>query len=120
MAINSKRKGTVGERDAVHFLNSLGYDTHRTSQVSGRDSADIEGIEGLHLEIKRQEKVSIEQWLQQSERDAGYTGGLPIVMHRRNRESWKVTLRAKVYFTLWEMLIEAYDIKTIWSRLNER
>ena len=36
--MNSKRKGTVGEREAVHFLNNLGFDTHRTSQVCGQDS----------------------------------------------------------------------------------
>lgn len=100
--MNSKRKGTVGEREAVHFLNNLGFETHRTSQVCGKDSADVEGIEGLHLEIKRQEKTAIEQWLQQSERDAGYTGGIPIVMHRRNRETWKVTLRAEEFFKLWQ------------------
>ena len=104
--MNSRRKGKVGELDAVHFLNKLGYETHRTSQVCGQDSADIEGIEGLHIEVKRQEKVSIEQWLQQSERDAKYTGGIPIVMHRRNREQWKVTLRADEFFEIWRQANE--------------
>ena len=120
MPINSKRKGAVGEREAVHFLNNLGYDTHRTSQVCGQDSADIEGIDGLHIEVKRQEKTSIEQWMQQSERDAGYTGGIPIVLHRRNRETWKVTIRAKIFFKLWKLLLKAYDIQTIWRELYER
>ena len=99
--MNSRRKGKTGELDAVHFLNGLGFDTHRTAQVCGRESADVEGIEGLHLEIKRQETVSIEKWLQQSEHDAEYTGGIPVVMHRRNREDWKITLRAEDFFKLW-------------------
>ena len=101
MPINSKRKGAVGEREAAHFLTNLGFNVRRTSQVCGQDSADIEGIDGLHIEVKRQEKTSIEQWMQQSERDAGYTGGIPIVLHRRNRETWKVTIRAEEFFKLW-------------------
>ena len=101
MAINSRNKGRKGELEAAHLLQKYGYEARRTAQVCGKDQADVEGVDGLHIEVKRQETVSIEKWLQQSERDAEYTGGVPIVLHRRNREAWKVTLRADDFFKIW-------------------
>lgn len=101
MAINSRNKGRKGELEAAHLLQKYGYEARRTAQVCGKDQADVEGVDGLHIEVKRQETVSIEKWLQQSERDAEYTGAVPIVLHRRNREAWKVTLRADDFFKIW-------------------
>ena len=99
--MNSRRKGKTGELEAAHLLQKYGYDARRTAQVCGKDQADVEGVDGLHIEVKRQETVSIEKWMQQSEHDAQYTGGIPIVLHRRNREEWKVTLRADDFFKIW-------------------
>lgn len=98
--MNSRAKGKAGELEAVHFLNGMGFNTHRSQQYSGANGdADVEGIEGLHIEVKRNEHLNVEAALQQAERDA--PGGVPVVMHRKNREQWKITLRAEEFFRLW-------------------
>ena len=102
--MNSRAKGKNGELEAAHFLQEIGFSTYRTAQRCGRETADIAGVDGLHIEVKRREKVSIEEWLQQAERDSTGTYNLPVVMHRRNREGWKITLRAADFFELWKRL----------------
>ena len=95
MAINSKRKGKVGELEAVHYLKEKGYENSRRSvQYSGKgneDSADIvDAIPGVHLEIKRTEKCSPYKFLKQAIEDSTLTGknDIPVVMHRQNRKDW--------------------------------
>ena len=57
------------------------------------------GIPGLHIECKRVEKLNIDDALEQSIRDAK-DGELPVVMHRKNRKPWKVTLELDEFMKL--------------------
>lgn len=95
--INSKLKGKVGENELVHKLKDLGFDCHRSQQFKGNtksdDDADVVGIEGLHIECKRNEKLNVESALQQAERDNNNPDNIPVVMWRKNREEWKATVR---------------------------
>jgi Holliday junction resolvase len=93
MAINSKAKGKRGEIEIVRMLREYGYDCRRGQQYCGANGdADVVGLPGLHLEIKRVEKLNVENALRQAEADAK-AGEIPVVMHRANREEWKVTMR---------------------------
>lgn len=99
--MNSRSKGKRGELELSHVLNSHGFDTHRGQQYSGANGdADVVGINGLHIECKRSERTSIEDWMKQSESDAR-DGEMPCVMHRRNNEEWKVTVRLADFLKLW-------------------
>ena len=90
--MNSRQKGKRGELELVHILREYGFDVRRGQQYCGANGdADIVGIEGLHIECKRVEKLNINDALMQSTEDARY-GEVPCVMHRRNGEPWKVTL----------------------------
>ena len=103
--INSRDKGKRGELEAAHFLTDAGYPASRGRQYSGRDDApDIvcNSLPGIHWEIKRVEQLNIESALKQAEHDAG--NKLPIVMHRRNGNEWKLTLRASTFAPLLGML----------------
>ena len=94
MAINSKKKGKRGELEVVHFLKDRGYNARRGVQYKGTpDSPDIEceELNFLHFEVKSAESLNIEKALQQSISDAG-ENQMPIVVHRKNKEKWKVTL----------------------------
>ena len=103
--MNSRDKGKRGELEWAHFLQELGYPARRTAQRCGLDgTADVDGVEGLHFEVKRREKGNTEVWLQQAERDAFGTGNIPVVAHRRNKETWKITLRAKDFMDIWQKL----------------
>lgn len=90
--MNSKRKGSVGERELAHVLQGYGYDAHRGQQFAGGvDSPDVYGLPGIHIECKRVQKLNIHRSYEQAERDAAGQK-IPAVFHRRNREKWMVTL----------------------------
>lgn len=101
--MNSKQKGNRGERELAEELRKYGYDTRRGHQFNGlTDEADVVGIPGLHIECKRVEKgLSLEKALGQSERDAR-EGEVPVVIHRRNHECWKVTMSLGDFVALWK------------------
>ena len=99
--MNSRDKGKRGELELSHILNEYGFQTRRGQQFSGANGdADVVGIGGLHIECKRVEKLNIEEALKQSERDAR-EGEIPCVMHRRNHEDWKVTMRLCDFPKIW-------------------
>lgn len=90
--MNSRRKGAVGEREIAKYLREHGYDAHRGQQYKGgADSPDVTGIPGYHIEVKRVERLDLKAAMEQSIRDAG--DDIPIVIHRRDRDYWKVTMR---------------------------
>ena len=94
--INSRRKGSVGEVELGHELNRVfGVDSRRGKQYSGLEGKDVVGLEGIHVECKRVEKLNIDNAIDQAVRDAHTAGAneLPVVFHRKNRRPWLVTLR---------------------------
>ena len=105
--MNSRQKGKRGELEAAKVLKEYGYDARRGQQFSGANGdADVVGLPGIHLEVKRVEKLNISEAMQQSIRDAR-EGELPVVMHRKNRETWLVTMPLRVFMVLykaWEKL----------------
>ena len=93
--MNSKRKGGAGERELCDILTAAGFPAHRNDQrfIGGIDNPDIdaEGLERFHAEVKRVERLNISAAFAQASRDCA--GRVPIVMHRRNREPWLVTMK---------------------------
>ena len=93
--MNSKRKGSAGERELCEYLTAAGYPAHRNEQqyTGGKGNPDIDaaGLERFHLEVKRVEKLNISAAMKQAERDA--VNRTPVVIHRRNREQWLITLK---------------------------
>ena len=90
--MNSKRKGSRGENELAHVLQWYGYDAHRGQQFAGGvDSPDVYGLPGIHIECKRVENLNVHKAYAQAVKDAAGQK-IPAVFHRRNRESWMVTL----------------------------
>ena len=99
--MNSKAKGKRGELELAKTLKSYGYDAERSVQYCGANGdADVVGLPGIHIECKRVEKLNIEKALQQAEADS--KGDIPAVFHRRNRETWKVTLRLDDFMEIYK------------------
>lgn len=89
----SRRRGADGERELAKILRGWGFDARRGQQFKGGgDSPDVIGLPGVHIECKRVERLVIEDAMIQSRTDAEGTDDIPVVMHRRNREKWKVTM----------------------------
>ena len=58
MAVNSRNKGAAGERELAKILREYGYDCRRGQQYSGANGdADVVGLNGIHIECKRVQKV---------------------------------------------------------------
>lgn len=113
MAINSRTKGAVGERELALLLRTAGYaNARRSAQYCGNtgEAPDITGIDGLHIECKRREQIQDEVFLQQAEREAK-KGLVPLVIYRRRREKWKVCLRLEVFLAIWSELTELQRYK---------
>lgn len=90
--MNSRQKGTAGERELARKLRDLGYDCRRGQQYSGANGdADVVGLPGIHIECKRVERLCIEDAIAQAKRDAR-EGEMPVVMHRKNHCEWLVTM----------------------------
>lgn len=107
--MNSKQKGKRGELEFAKELRLLGYeDARRTAQYCGNtgDAADVVGVDGLHLEIKRAERLSIPAWIEQAERDC--KGRTPVVVFRQDWQPWRVCLRAEDFFLMYKKALE-YD-----------
>ena len=101
--INSREKGKAGEREFAALCRKHGFENaRRGQQYNGLDGQDVVGLDGIHIEVKRVERLNIEQALQQAERDKK-EGEIPIVAHRRNREEWKITMRAEDWFELYRV-----------------
>lgn len=99
--VNSKQKGTRGEREWSSFCKSQGYDTRRSQQYCGANGdADVIGIDGLHMEVKRVERLNIYDAINQATADSR-DGEMPIVAHRKNNHNWLVTMSAEDFFKLW-------------------
>ncbi len=99
MPINSRAKGAQGEREWAQFLTDRGYPAKRgVSQVrGGSEGPDVvcDALATLHFEVKRNEKLNVSAAVSQATRDAG--SKVPLVAHRRSRESWMVTMDAEVF-----------------------
>lgn len=97
--MNSRQKGANGERELAHELERYGVRARRGQQYSGlAGDADVVGLRGYHIEVKRVEKLNIDRAMDQSIRDADAESirrgevVIPVVMHRRNRRPWLVTM----------------------------
>ena len=103
--INSKRKGKTGELEFAHECEKYGFtNVHRTAQTNGKleqSLADCEGLEGIHIEVKRVEQLNIHKAMDQAVRDSEGHNEIPIVAHRKNNTKWLITMTAEDWFRLW-------------------
>lgn len=99
----SQRKGADAEREIVSILQARGYPAQRGGSLSYGTAPDVYGLDGLHLEIKRHEKLNLHAAYQQSQLDARrFQDGKPVVVHRRSREPWLITLALDDFLEIYE------------------
>jgi Holliday junction resolvase len=97
----SRDKGARGEREVADVFEAAGVPARRTAglqageRVEGLDVADADAtlaVAGVHIEVKRCERIELPAWLRQAEADAP-EGAEPVVAFRRNREPWRAVVR---------------------------
>jgi len=95
MGKTSRDKGKRGEREAAAAV-SLHWNASgacRSQQFCGRvGDADLQGVKGLHCEVKRYSAIAAMKFLAQSEDEAA-PGNTPIVLMREDAGEWTVMMR---------------------------
>lgn len=86
---SSQRKGRAGELELARLLQAK-----PGRPASYGATPDVVELPGIHVECKRCERTNIPGWMAQAVADSEkFKDGAPTVFHRRNRESWLVTMR---------------------------
>lgn len=93
MTINSKKKGSRGEREVRDILRRYGYQARRGQQYAGSpDSPDVKhNIPNVHIEVKRTESLSLYKAIEQANADKG-KDEIALIAHKRNRKEWLAIL----------------------------
>ena len=100
---SSARKGANGERELAAVLREYGYNIERGGSMSFGEVPDLTGLPGIHIEVKRRERLNVPEAVKQAQRDSErFKDGAPAVFHRRNRESWLVTMRLVDWLALYQ------------------
>jgi Holliday junction resolvase len=98
--MNSKRKGKVGELELARILRDYGYEARRGQQYNGIEGKDVIGLQYIHIECKRAERLNVYDAIKQAIKDAKECEK-PAVFWRRNREDWLVTMRLEDWIELY-------------------
>ena len=97
MAKSQRMKGKVGERE---FLNLLGQSIGLSESLarnlgqSHAGGADCICIDGLAIEVKRCEQLTISTWWAQADRQASgmIPARVPVLAYRQSRRPWMVVV----------------------------
>jgi Holliday junction resolvase len=104
MGKSQQRKGAAGERELAAILGEYGYSCDRGGSYSMGDVPDLTGLPGVHIEVKRVEKLNVMEAMEQSIRDSErMADGVPALFHRRNRKPWLVTMRLEDWLQFYKM-----------------
>lgn len=99
---SSQRKGAGGEQELKTILQQAGYPVERGGSLSFGTIPDLIGLPGIHIEVKRVERLNLSEAMRQAVKDSQrFDDGLPAVFHRRNRERWLVTMRLDDWLSLY-------------------
>lgn len=97
----SRNKGKSGERELAAKLREYGFEARRGQQYCGANGdADVIGLEGIHIEVKRTERPRLYDAIAQSRHDAK-EGEVPIVVTRRNNCNWIVCMELEDFLKLY-------------------
>lgn len=103
MGKSQQHKGVAGERELAAILGKYGYICDRGGSYSMGEVPDLTGLPGVHIEVKRVEKLNVVEAMEQSIRDSErMKDGMPALFHRRNRKPWLVTMRLEEWISLYE------------------
>lgn len=123
MAKMSRDKGKRFEREVSSLFREWGYEAHRTAQYKGKtgDAGDVEGVPGIHIEAKHQERMHLYEWMEQSERDAAAekAGNLPIVIHKANNKPVLVSMKFEDWILLYNEWHSTRELLRKWGIKDE-
>ena len=104
---SSKRKGKIGELEVANLLKAAGFEkAQRSAQCKGNtgQAPDVEGLPGIHIEVKRVERLNLRKAYEQAVNDSKENGNndFPVVFHRGSYQPWMVTLSLEDFLKLYK------------------
>jgi hypothetical protein len=93
-------------------LCDLGYHARRTVQYCGAaGDADVvvDEMPSVHVEVKRVQRLNIDDAMAQATSDAAKTAATPTVWHRKNNAEWMVTVRLRDLERFAQQIVEAME-----------
>lgn len=104
----SQRKGSAGEKELSDILNAQGFITQPGGSQTYGTVPDVTGLPGIHIEVKRRERLNLAEAMQQAKKDADrFRDGLPAVFHRRNRQEWLVTMPLTAWLRIYKAALKS-------------
>lgn len=95
--INSRTKGASAERELFKIIGDmLGIKVKRNLEQTRDGGADTIVGEWA-LEVKRQEILHIDDWWEQTTRQATIAYKQPMLIYRKSRQPWRVRVLAEDY-----------------------
>lgn len=86
-------KGKEGERELTRLLREhLGATVVRNLAQARQGGADLLGIDGWAVEVKRAARPRLSEWWLQTCAQADMTGLRPALFYRLDRHSWRVVV----------------------------
>jgi Holliday junction resolvase len=116
--MNAKQKGKRGELELANTLKKYGFEEcRRGQQYSGIGGKDVVGLDHIHIECKRVEKLNIYNAMEQAERDC--QGDIPCVFHRKNNVNWLVTMPLDEWIEMYKCWIKENPTRVIKGDIND-
>ena len=101
---SSQTKGRRAELELCDYLKQRGYNAVPGEAQSYGKTPDIYGLDRLHVECKRHERLALDAWMAQSETDAARFGdGCPVVIYRKNRQPWHIVMKLEDFLQFYNI-----------------
>jgi Holliday junction resolvase len=100
MSTMQRTKGAAAEREVCALLRDMtGKDYARNLDQTRDSGGDI--VAGRYLlEVKRQERLCIDDWWRQAVNSADEALKVPVVVFRRSRQAWRVVITLNEFVRL--------------------
>lgn len=114
----SRDKGKRGELEVVFRVVGSGLSARRTAPLQAAGKLDpalkvgdiqIAQFPTLHIEVKRDERKSVDAMVRQAEADAP-EGHTPVVVYRRNNRPWSAVVPLSY---LLDLLLRADELERV-------
>jgi ABC-type lipoprotein release transport system permease subunit len=90
VTVSERRKGLRGQQEVQRLFRDHGIVLDKLSAQGDRLMHRANG--GLlHIEVKRQERLQLKQWIEQADAEAA-PGAIAVVAWRQSREQWRADL----------------------------
>mgnify|MGYP006978871630 CR=1 FL=1 len=96
-----KEKVRMGSESLPRFFQNVDTVSNGGGSLSYGEIPDLTGLPGIHIEVKRVERLNVSEAMKQAVRDSTRFGGIPTLFHRRNYEPWFVTMRLTDWLKLY-------------------